>query len=170
MKYCHICGALYIKGKSQPWECSGCHNLRYKNASPTVDIMLFNDEGKVLIAERGVEPAKGQYDFPGGFVELKETLEDAIKREVKEELDLDPEDYTTPVFQSSQTVDYDFSNEMRDVLSNVFAAKLKTNRDIIPTDDVASVKFVAMDELSSIDFSLESYPDLARKAHKLLFG
>jgi 8-oxo-dGTP diphosphatase len=43
-------------------------------------------EGRVLIAERLVEPAKGLYTFPGGRVELGETLADAALRELMEEV------------------------------------------------------------------------------------
>lgn len=42
-------------------------------------------EGRVLIAERLVEPAKGLFTFPGGRVELGETLAEAALRELKEE-------------------------------------------------------------------------------------
>jgi 8-oxo-dGTP diphosphatase len=43
-------------------------------------------EGRVLIAERLVEPAKGLYTFPGGRVELGETLAEAALRELMEEV------------------------------------------------------------------------------------
>jgi NAD+ diphosphatase len=168
-KYCHLCGGLNIKGKTQPSECSNCHNLRFENASPTVDLILFNEEGKVLITERGVDPAKGKYDLPGGFVDLDETLEEAIAREVQEELGLAPDDYTTPVYQESQSVQYSYSKEVRTVLGSIFAAKLKTKQKINPQDDVASIKFVSIDDLSTIDFSLDTYPEIIKSAHKKLF-
>jgi 8-oxo-dGTP diphosphatase len=43
-------------------------------------------EGRVLIGERLVEPAKGLFSFPGGRVELGETLEEAALRELMEEV------------------------------------------------------------------------------------
>jgi 8-oxo-dGTP diphosphatase len=43
-------------------------------------------EGRVLIAERLVEPAKGLYTFPGGRVEMGETLAEAALRELMEEV------------------------------------------------------------------------------------
>jgi 8-oxo-dGTP pyrophosphatase MutT (NUDIX family) len=43
-------------------------------------------EGRVLIAERRVEPAKGLYTFPGGRVEMGETLAEAALRELMEEV------------------------------------------------------------------------------------
>src|ERR1700734_2931417 len=55
-----------------------------------VSAAIFRD-GKVLIVRRGRAPAKGIYTLPGGGVELGETLEQAVIREVREETSLDIE-------------------------------------------------------------------------------
>jgi 8-oxo-dGTP diphosphatase len=47
--------------------------------------------GKALIVKRGHEPRKGEWSLPGGRVELGESLEDATRREIKEETGLDVE-------------------------------------------------------------------------------
>lgn len=53
-----------------------------------VSIALI-DQGRVLLVKRGKEPAKGKYAFPGGRVEPGESLERAVKRELKEETGLE---------------------------------------------------------------------------------
>ena len=55
-----------------------------------VSAAIFRD-GKVLIVRRARPPANGLYTLPGGGVELGETLEEAVIREVKEETALDVE-------------------------------------------------------------------------------
>lgn len=50
---------------------------------------ILNKEGKVLLQQRNKEPEKGYWSIPGGKLEWMETFEDAVKREVKEECDVD---------------------------------------------------------------------------------
>jgi len=49
------------------------------------------DQGRVLLIERGTEPMKGRWSIPGGLIELGENLLDAVRREVREETNLEVE-------------------------------------------------------------------------------
>ena len=52
--------------------------------------VIKNEEGKILITQRNLKKAQGGlWEFPGGKIELNETKENAIVREIKEELDID---------------------------------------------------------------------------------
>src|SRR5207237_1127461 len=68
------------------------HTYQYPRAALTVDCVVFGyDEGelKVLLIERGLEPFKGRWALPGGFVRVDETLDDAARRELQEETGLE---------------------------------------------------------------------------------
>jgi 8-oxo-dGTP diphosphatase len=67
------------------------HTYQYPRAALTVDCVIFGfDEGdlKVLLIERGLEPFKGRWALPGGFVRVDETLDGAARRELQEEAGL----------------------------------------------------------------------------------
>ncbi len=57
-----------------------------------IGVLVFNGEGKVLFMHRTSKHAHGTWAGPGGWLEFGETFEDAARREVKEELDLEIED------------------------------------------------------------------------------
>lgn len=55
-----------------------------------VAAIITNSEGKILIAQRNLKKSQGGlWEFPGGKIELDETPEEAIAREIKEELNMD---------------------------------------------------------------------------------
>jgi nucleoside triphosphatase len=56
---------------------------------PTVGALIVNNEGKILLAKS--HKWFDKYTLPGGHIELGETMEEAVKREVKEEVGLDVE-------------------------------------------------------------------------------
>lgn len=67
------------------------HTYQYPRAALTVDCVVFGfDEGelKVLLIERGLEPFKGRWALPGGFVRVEETVDEAARRELMEETGL----------------------------------------------------------------------------------
>src|ERR1043166_8116126 len=67
------------------------HTYKYPRPALTVDCVVFGfDEGelKVLLIERGLEPFKGRWALPGGFVRVDEPLDAAARRELHEEAGL----------------------------------------------------------------------------------
>ena len=67
------------------------YTYEYPRPALTVDCVVFGfDEGelKVLLIQRGLEPFKGQWALPGGFVRVEETVEEAARRELEEEAGL----------------------------------------------------------------------------------
>jgi 8-oxo-dGTP diphosphatase len=67
------------------------YTYQYPRAALTVDCVVFGfDEGdlKVLVIERGLEPFKGRWALPGGFVRVDEPLDAAARRELQEEAGL----------------------------------------------------------------------------------
>lgn len=66
---------------------------KYPRPAVTTDCVIFGFDGHdlmVLLIERGADPYKGMWAFPGGFMRMDETLEECALRELKEETSLEP--------------------------------------------------------------------------------
>lgn len=61
--------------------------MEQKYPEPTVGALIFNPEGKILLIKS--HKWRGKYVIPGGHIELGEKMEEALKREIKEETGLD---------------------------------------------------------------------------------
>jgi len=68
--------------------CSLCGYLAYYNPKPVAAAIPRTADGHVWLLRRGFAPGKGLWTFPGGFVDLGESVEDAAHRETREELDM----------------------------------------------------------------------------------
>jgi ADP-ribose pyrophosphatase YjhB (NUDIX family) len=89
--YCAICGGKLIEaddGQSTRPYCAACHRFYYSNPVPAACCFLTNPDGELLMVQRAIEPRKGMWSLPGGFVELGETTEQAALRELQEETGL----------------------------------------------------------------------------------
>ena len=65
--------------------CQKCNWINYLNPKPVVSCIVVNDKNELLLIKRGIPPHKGAWALPGGFQEVNESLEEAGKRELKEE-------------------------------------------------------------------------------------
>ena len=64
------------------------HTYQYPHPAVTVDACLFtilDDQLKILLIKRGLDPYKGDWAIPGGFVHMDESLDQAVQRELQEE-------------------------------------------------------------------------------------
>ncbi|HEY5601313.1 MAG TPA: NUDIX hydrolase [Patescibacteria group bacterium] len=87
-KFCPKCGGdLSLKNRSgrKRLTCQKCKFVFYQNAVPTVGAIIVKD-GKVLLGKRAIEPYKNMWDVIGGILEVDESPEVGLARELKEEL------------------------------------------------------------------------------------
>ncbi|WP_044900969.1 NUDIX hydrolase [Myxococcus stipitatus] len=69
------------------------HTYEYPRPALTVDCVVFGldeEDLKVLLIQRGVEPFAGRWALPGGFVRMDESLDEAARRELEEESGIRP--------------------------------------------------------------------------------
>ena len=90
-KYCLYCGTALVEkfceGALRRY-CNRCNEPIYENPLPATCLVVVDKKDRVLLVKRSVEPKKGFWCLPGGFMELSETPEQAALRELKEETGL----------------------------------------------------------------------------------
>lgn len=86
LSYCPSCGQpRFHRSSPKSHCCAACGFTLYLNASVAVAALLVRGSD-VLMTVRAHAPARGKLDLPGGFVDNHETAEQALEREVSEEL------------------------------------------------------------------------------------
>jgi 8-oxo-dGTP diphosphatase len=88
--YCPICSSELEPvndGERVVPFCADCERFYYRNPVPAACCFVVRDD-KLLFVQRSIEPCKGMWSFPGGFVELGESSEEAALRELNEETGL----------------------------------------------------------------------------------
>jgi len=70
------------------FQCNSCDFVLYHNIAAAVAVIIKHDD-KILFTVRNVDPDKGKWDLPGGFIDPNENAEEAACRELKEELGID---------------------------------------------------------------------------------
>ena len=138
------------------------YQYKYPHPSVTTDCVIFGFDGKklnVLLVERGIEPFKGQWAFPGGFLKMDESAEEGALRELREETGL-KEAYIRQF--------YTFSAPNRDprerVVTIAYYALVKM-QEVMGGDDAAKAEWFALDNVPKLAFDHEL---ILRKAIKEL--
>ena len=91
MKFCSACGSpvevrIPDDGDHLPRHvCTVCHTIHYINPKIIVGVIPEAADGRVLMCRRNIEPRKGKWTFPAGFMELGETTAQGAAREGLEE-------------------------------------------------------------------------------------
>lgn len=126
-------------------------NYQYPRPAVTVDCVVFGfDEGdlKVLLIQRGIEPFKGAWALPGGFVQMDESLDEAARRELGEETGV------TDLFLEQL---YSFGRVDRDprerVVSVAYYALINLNEQSIKaSSDAANAGWFNLDDVPNLAF------------------
>jgi ADP-ribose pyrophosphatase YjhB (NUDIX family) len=91
VRFCPRCAAPARVEAPRRLGCDACGYVAFYNPKPVACAIPFTAGGEVILLRRGFDPGAGLWTFPGGFVDLGESVEDAALRETREELELDVE-------------------------------------------------------------------------------
>jgi len=137
-KFCPKCGGDFIVKEKYLLVCNKCCLHYYINPRPCNCALFENENGEILLVVRKHDPRRGYYDFPGGFIDPEETLEESLTREIKEEFKIDINRWE---YVMSYPDTYEYQGIIYETICFLCKSFLSSKVKITPADDVASVQF-----------------------------
>ena len=163
-KFCPECGSPhFIINNEKSKRCADCGFVYYFNPSSATVAFIMNDRNELLVCRRGKDPAKGTLDLPGGFIDMNETGEEGIIREVCEETGMKV-DCARYLFSLPNL--YVYSGFTVHTLDMFFRCEVADTLHYKAMDDAADAFFLPLDAVCPEDFGLGS----VRKGLKLFLN
>ena len=154
-KFCPACGRARPAGEPRsPFHCAACGFHYYFNPTVAVAALLVRPDGQALFIRRARPPAQGRLALAGGFIDIGETAEAALRREVREEVNLEIGPCT---FLGSWPNAYEYRGITYPVLDLIFHAPVADSGAVRALDGVRS--FAWLDPLA-VDPASLAFPSM----------
>jgi mutator protein MutT len=125
--------------------------------------VIYNETEELVLTRRKNNPAKGFLDLPGGFVNIGETSENAVIREVKEELNLCVSEFK---FIATFPNEYVFGGVQHFTEDIVFLCEVADFSSISANDDISNYEFRAIDKINIDEIGLNSIKNIINHLKK----
>jgi ADP-ribose pyrophosphatase YjhB (NUDIX family) len=153
-QFCPRCGRPRATDHPvQPFQCEACGFHYYFNPCLAVAAILLGPDDRALFIRRAKDPARGKLAVPGGFVDIGETAEAALRREIKEEVNLE----VGPLeFLCSAPNEYLYAGVNYPVLDLAFVCRAVSITPIAALDGVESFCWLNPAEVDSAQIAFPS--------------
>jgi ADP-ribose pyrophosphatase YjhB (NUDIX family) len=124
-------------------ECPACGFVGYANSAPCVLAVVEDAVGRILLGRRAIDPDRGLWDVPGGYLEEDEHPLDGLRRELAEEtgLTIEPERFLGVWMDT-----YGAAPDANATLNLVWTARIVAG-EAVAADDVSELRWFAAEEL-----------------------
>jgi len=166
IKFCPKCSSesVFIKNEKKI-VCDKCGFELYFNTAAAVAALIYDDKGRLMVIRRNHEPQKGLLDLPGGFVDFREDGENAVKREVFEELGVDIE--VVEYYRSIPNI-YIYRGITYHTLDIFFTCRTdKELSSITHNDEITEILFRFPKEISEDEIAFDSMKNLIRSMSQI---
>ena len=153
-RFCPVCGsANWTEHNFKSKACGDCGFVYYANPCAATAAIILNSKNEMLVARRAKEPAKGTLDLVGGFVDMYETIEDGMRREIKEETGLEV-DQIQYLFSSPNQ--YLYSGMYVHTVDADFLVRVPDDVKPKAADDAADCLWIPVEKVNPAEFGLTS--------------
>ncbi len=153
-RFCPECGsARFVADTEKSKKCLDCGFVYFLNPAAATVALIVNERGEWLCVRRAKEPARGTLDLPGGFSDLYETSEEGVRREVKEETNLEIDDAQ---FLFSIPNQYVFSDFTVHTIDMFYRCRVRNCDHAHAADDASELLWLRPQDIHPEDFGLLS--------------
>lgn len=160
-KFCPRCGSDKFEFQGEKsFLCGQCDFLLYINAAGAVAALILDSENRLLFVRRALEPHKGTLDLPGGFIDMGESAEQALEREIEEELNLKVHNYEFYRSFPNQYTLRGYTYHTVDLFFKVFVDDFSSLK---AGDDAAELKFIPVQQVKLQEIGLDSIRQVVKQ-------
>lgn len=153
-RFCPRCGTESLTTGEVPFRCDQCDFTFFFGPVSAVGGIIPDDQGRLLLLRRARDPGKGKLGLPGGFVDAGESAEEALRREISEEVQLEVTECRLLVTFPNQ---YAYKGFVAPVLDLFFICQADTSQRLeLDTDEVHSAHWHYCDEKTLDQMAFES--------------
>jgi ADP-ribose pyrophosphatase YjhB (NUDIX family) len=159
VRFCFVCGGKLVRrmlahDTRKRLVCAKCHHITYMNPKPVAGLIPVMADGRIVLLQREIEPARGRWSYPAGFQELGETVQQAAARETFEEICVRPK-----VQRLLNTYSYPDSG----VITTVYVGAVPKNQNPAPGIESQSVRLFEVKEIPWKTLAFQSTIDALRE-------
>jgi NADH pyrophosphatase NudC (nudix superfamily) len=152
-KFCPACRSEKIAYDGfKLYECGNCGWSFYHNACSAVMAVLTLKD-KILFTYRAKDPAKDKLDLPGGFVDPGETAEEAVAREIGEELNIKNLNF---VYLGSSVNRYEFNNIIYSTCDMIYHSEIEDIPSKIELSEIKDIVLLGLNEIMDDELAFPS--------------
>jgi ADP-ribose pyrophosphatase YjhB (NUDIX family) len=152
--FCPACGSRNGRAVTEKlFSCPDCDFRFYANPAAAVGGFLTNEDGDVLWVRRGKEPSKGKLNIPGGFVDPYESAEEALRREIREEVGFEVSEM---IFLASFPNLYRYRGVLYHTVDMFFQCRIANAPEFQPNEEISEICYRPPETILFEELAFES--------------
>jgi len=162
IKFCPSCGNKSLNFNGKIMTCPKCDFILYNNTAAAVAVVIRMGE-KILFTRRNQNPELGKLDLAGGFIDFEETAENACKRELYEELQINIDENRLKYICSFPNI-YPYKGIIYHTMGLFFEYKTEENLNfVLERHEIYETIWIKVSDINLNELAFESQKHFFKK-------